>query len=294
MGKSWWEWRMSVFENKVAFITGGASGIGRALGYALARHGARVVLTDVNVAGLEAACETIAAGGGRGRWLALDVTDYGAFEQAVDDVYAEEGPIDYLFNNAGIALFGEVHAMTPDQWHRILAVNLHGVVHGVRAVYPRMVAQGRGHVINTASMVGLVPSAGATAYAMTKHAVVGLSESLRGEGVAHGVQVSAVCPGIIDTDLKNTVELLHLDREKMLSHPLARLTPVDRCARVILRGVRRNRSVITVTAHAKLVWWLYRLMPGFVASRLGHWALRISLRRFAVSAEGGGEPQAED
>lgn len=275
---------MSVYQDKIVLVTGGASGIGRALGFSLATQGARVILVDIDREGLQAACETIAAQGGQARWLALDVTDRAAFHAVVEDITTTDGPIDYLFNNAGVCLFGEAHEMTAAQWDRLIAVNIRGVVHGVAEVYPRMVARGSGHIVNIASAVGLVPYPSGTAYSMTKHAVVGLSESLRGEGVLHGVRVTVACPGLIDTNLKNTVELVGLDRAKVLKKPLIPMTTAEQCARVILRGVRWNRSVVTVNADARLGWWLYRLLPGFFASWIGPLILRI-VRRSLGSSE---------
>jgi NAD(P)-dependent dehydrogenase (short-subunit alcohol dehydrogenase family) len=279
--------RVAQFQDQVIFITGGASGIGRALALALGARGARLILADIDVAGLKSTSGAIAAEGGQSRWIELDVADPDQVQVAIDGVYAQEGPIDYLFNNAGICLFGEAYDMTPDQWKRILDVNIRGVVHGISAVYPRMVERGAGHIINTASMVGLVPAAGSAAYCMTKHAVVGVSTSLRGEGAAHGVKVTVVCPGVIDTPLKNTAQMLHLDRQKMLSHPLTRLASVEHCARVIVRGVERNRAIVTVTGAARISWWLYRLFPGFVTSWLGHWAIQAVRKHFVTKAETG-------
>ena len=275
---------MSHFTGRVVFITGGASGIGRALAFKLAARKAILVLADVDIEGLKSACEAISDQGGQARWVELDVADPDQVQSAIDNIYECEGPIDFLFNNAGICLFGEAYDMTPDQWKRILDVNIRGVVHGISTVYPRMVERGSGHIINTASMVGLVPAAGSAAYCLTKHAVVGVSTSLRGEGAAHGVRVTVVCPGIIDTPLKNTAQMLRLDRQKMLAHPLTRLASVEHCADVILRGVERNRAFVTVTAAARISWWLYRLFPGFVASRLGHWAIEIVRKNFATKA----------
>jgi NAD(P)-dependent dehydrogenase (short-subunit alcohol dehydrogenase family) len=274
---------MSVFRDKVALVTGGASGIGRAIGRALAAQGARVVLADIRCDGLEGVCQTIAEHGGQARWVQLDVSDRAAVQAAVDDVYATEGPIDYLFNNAGVCLFGEVREMTAAQWDRLIDVNIRGVVHGVEAVYPRMVNRGSGHIVNTASVVGLIPQAGSTAYSMTKHAVVGLSESLRGEASLHGVRVSVVCPGIIDTDLKNTVDLLSLDRDKLLALPSAGMMSAERCATLTLRGVRWNRGVVQVTAQTRLSWWLYRLAPDIFVSWLGPLWMRFIKARFAVA-----------
>ena len=274
---------MTRFHGKVALITGGASGIGRALGFSLAAQGAHVVLVDIRHEELDSACKAITAQGGQVRGLTLDVTDRAAFYAVVEDILTTEGPIDYLFNNAGVCLFGEAHEMNAAQWDRLIAVNIRGVVHGVEAVYPRMVARGSGHIVNIASAVGLVPFPSGVAYSMTKHAVVGLSESLRGEGALHGVRVTVACPGVIDTDLKNTVELLGLDREKLLRERLLPVTTAEQCARVILRGVWWNRSVVTVNADARIGWWLYRLLPGCFASWVGPLILRM-VRRFLGKA----------
>ncbi|MFN7950731.1 MAG: SDR family oxidoreductase [bacterium] len=260
---------MSAFQDRVAIVTGGASGIGLAVVQELAQRGAQVVIADVDGAKADAAAAAIVASGGRARAARVDVADAVQVEELIAGTYASDGRLDYLFNNAGIALFGEVRDMTLAQWKRLLEVNLHGVVHGIAAAYPRMVERGTGHIVNTASLAGLVPTPGAAAYATTKHAVVGLSTSLRGEGAALGVKVSAVCPGLIDTPIKHSLTWLHLDKEKMLADPLFRLCPADVCARVILRGVERNRAIITVTAGAVASWWLYRFFPRFVTGRLG-------------------------
>ena len=165
---------MDSFDGKVAIVTGGASGIGEAIGEELARRGARVVLADLDGEKAEQAAQGIAQAGGQARAERVDVSDAAQVQALVDGAFSREGRLDYMFNNAGIALFGEVRDMTLEQWERILQVNLHGVVHGVVAAYPRMVEQGSGHIVNTASMAGIAPTPGVTAYAMTKHGVVGL------------------------------------------------------------------------------------------------------------------------
>src|SRR5207248_6593438 len=111
------------------------------------------------------------------------------------------GRLDLMVNNAGIGIGGETRELLLAHWDRIIDVNLRGVVHGVHAAYPVMIEQGSGHIVNTASLAGLLPSPGATPYAMTKHAVVGLSLSLRGEAAAYGVRVTAVCPGVVETPI---------------------------------------------------------------------------------------------
>jgi NAD(P)-dependent dehydrogenase (short-subunit alcohol dehydrogenase family) len=133
--------------------------------------------------------------------VALDVTDADAVAALVERTAQDHGHLDLLFNNAGVAVTGPVSELTLAHWNRVIDINLRGVVHGVVAAYPIMIRQGRGHIVNTSSLAGLLPSPMLTPYGMTKHGVVGLSESLRMEAAAHGVRVSVVCPGVIDTPL---------------------------------------------------------------------------------------------
>lgn len=249
------------FDGKIAIVTGGASGIGRALGEEMGRRGAVVVLADQDASAAAAAAEAIRGAGGRARGAGLDVTDRVAFADLVEGVVREEGRLDYLFNNAGIGVTGEVRDLPPGAWDRVIDTNLRGVVHGIEAAYPVMVRQGSGHIANTACIAGLVPFPMTAAYCATKHAVVALSTALRAEAALLGVRVSVVCPGTVDTGMFESIEYFRVDKAAMLRRIAPILMPVDRCARAILRGVMRNRGVITVTAHAKLVWWLYRLAP---------------------------------
>jgi NAD(P)-dependent dehydrogenase (short-subunit alcohol dehydrogenase family) len=217
---------MSAFADKAAIVTGGASGIGRALGQELARRGARVVLADINGQSAQAAADAMTTAGGRARAAALDVRDADAVQRLVTETAATDGRLDYMFNNAGIALAGKTRDMTLADWNRLIDVNLRGVVHGVVAAYPVMIAQGFGHIVNTASAAGITPTPGLTGYATTKHAVVGLSTSLRGEAARHGVRVSVLCPGLIDTPIKDNMTLLNTDRQALLKSIPIKLHPV--------------------------------------------------------------------
>lgn len=185
-----------------------------------------------------------------------------------------------LFNNAGIAIMGHARLMTLADWNGLIDVNVRGVVHGVAAAYPLMLRQGSGHIVNTASAAGLAPTPGLTGYAMTKHAVVGLSTSLRLEAARFGVKVSVVCPGLIDTPLKDAMRLLGAEREAVLGElpPRILYTPAA-CARDILRGVARNRAIIVVTPMAKLVWFLYRCAPRPMARIISVLASRSAILR---------------
>ncbi len=190
------------FHDKVAVITGGASGICKAIGTALAHRGADVVLADIDDVAAKAAADDIAGTPtGRVSGTGLDVRDAGAFAELVERVVAERGRIDLMFNNAGIGMGGEVAELTLEHWDRVIDIDLRGVVHGVAAAYPVMIRQGRGHIVNTASLAGLIPHPMLVPYATAKHAVVGLSLSLRGEATLYGVRVSVLCPGIIDTPI---------------------------------------------------------------------------------------------
>ena len=164
-----------------AIVTGGGSGIGAALTRALVAAGADVVCSDID---LPAATDVAgsATGAGSARAARLDVTDAAAVQALVDEVAGEHGSLDLMFNNAGIVFGGETEDLTLDHWNAIIDVNLRGVVHGVAAAYPLMVRQGSGHIVNTASMGGLMAGGLITSYVATKHAVVGLSLALRPRG----------------------------------------------------------------------------------------------------------------
>ncbi len=264
------------FEGKVAIVTGAASGIGRALAGALARRGATVVLADLDEAGAKEAADSLRAGPpGRVSGVALDVTDAAAFAELVDRVTTDHIHLDLLFNNAGIGMGGDMTELTLAHWDRVIDVNLRGVVHGVTAAYPVMVGQGSGHIVNTASLAGLIPSPYLVPYAATKHAVVGLSVSLRAEAAARGVRVSALCPGIIRTpiwDKLNGEDLAvpSLDRQKESFDKLLRRSyPPERLAADTLAGVVRNKPVICAPAHARLAWGLWRAAPRLMVDQAG-------------------------
>jgi NAD(P)-dependent dehydrogenase (short-subunit alcohol dehydrogenase family) len=264
------------FRDKVAIVTGGASGIGRALGEALLERGASVVLADVNAAAAEVAAAELAARGAV-RAAACDVTDAEAVARLVDDVAGAHGRLDFMFNNAGIALLGHARLMSLADWNGLIDVNIRGVVHGVAAAYPLMIRQGFGHIVNTASVAGLTPNPGLAGYALTKHAVVGLSTSLRIEAAQFGVKVSVVCPALIDTPIAQAARLLGADRQTVLERLPMAAYPAAACARDILAGVARDRAFILVTREARIAWWLYRMAPRVTMRLLGRFAPRHPL-----------------
>ncbi len=232
---------MDIYRDKVCIITGAASGIGRGLSETLARYGARVVATDIDGEGAERVASGI---GERAEAHRLDVTDAAAVEALVRAVVASHGRLDYMFNNAGFAVHGETLDSSIEQWRRIVDVNLMGVVHGSLAAYRVMAEQGSGHIVNTASLAGLVGSAAFTSYGMTKAGVVMLSKMLRFEGADRGVRVTAVCPGFIKTGVYDNATYNRVDKVDAFAQipfPLMELAPA---IEKILRGVAHNKELI--------------------------------------------------
>jgi NAD(P)-dependent dehydrogenase (short-subunit alcohol dehydrogenase family) len=249
-----------------AVVTGAGSGIGRALSIALAKRGAVVHVTDVNGETAEKVAREI---GGSAKHARLDVRDADAVKRVVEGA----GRVDYMFNNAGIGVGGEIQDLTLAHWDRILDVNVRGVIHGVHAVYPQMVARGSGHIVNTASMAGLAAAPLLTPYAMTKHAVVGLSVSLRVEAAAYGVRVSALCPSAIETpilDSDNPADLPPLkwrpDLRKFLTEISGTPYPVDKLAEETLDAVEDDVGIIVIPARARLAWRASRWVPALAES----------------------------
>jgi NAD(P)-dependent dehydrogenase (short-subunit alcohol dehydrogenase family) len=264
-----------VFKDKVALITGGGSGIGCAVGQELGRRGAKVILADIDRERAAVVAAGIKDKGGWAEAVQLDVADAAQVESAVARVFESHGRLDYLFNNAGIGgTFAEVHEIGLEDWQRVLAINLHGVVHGVVAAYPRMVKQGFGHIVNTASAAGLVPNAMLTVYSTTKHAVVGLSGGLRIEARAHGVKVSAVCPGFVQTAIFERGTTYKRGNWETMRRLLPKPIDADACARAIVRGVAKNRPLIVITWSAWALWLLYRL-----SARLTFFVMDLAIRR---------------
>jgi NAD(P)-dependent dehydrogenase (short-subunit alcohol dehydrogenase family) len=255
------------FAGQVAIVTGGGSGIGAALVRALTARGATVVIADIDEVGAKSVSDSVRAGGGTVSTAVLDVRDSAAVADLVNQTAAEHGELDLMFNNAGIAVGGLVEELTLDHWDRVLDVNVRGVVHGVHAAYPLMLRQGHGHIVNTASLAGLVPGPSLAPYAAAKHAVVGLSLSLRAEGASRGVRVSAVCPGFVDTPLLGRVNPGLPQTEAganaaALARLLGRLYEADPLAQDVLAGVERNRALIVAPRSARIAWRMTRYAPG--------------------------------
>ena len=263
--------QLRTYSGGVALITGGASGIGAALARALVAQGASVVLADRQRELVESVAQDL---GSSARPVELDVRDREAYEAVVEGVMSREGRIDYFFNNAGIGIGGFFEEQSIEDWQYIVDVNLMGVVYGAHAVYKVMLDQGFGHIVNTASMAGLISTPGLSSYAATKHAVVGLSRSMRVEGARRGVRVSAFCPGVIRTEILNDGGVYGKFSGAGLAPPTeaeldrSRAMNVDAFAAAALKRVAANDEIIILP----WVWRIFRWLDRFFPSLLSNWS----------------------
>ncbi|MGB8384288.1 MAG: SDR family oxidoreductase [Dermatophilaceae bacterium] len=264
----------------IAIVTGGASGIGKALVAELVRRGDTVVVADIAASAAEmTAKELTDRGSGVAVAAVMDVSDGDAVEHLVAQVEHEHGPLDLMVNNAGIGVGGPVEELSLQHWDRVIDVNLRGVIHGVQAAYPRMVRRGAGQILNTASLAGLGASPGNVPYSTTKYGVVGLSLGLRAEARRYGVRVSVLCPGIIDTPIYEhpnpglpPISGQELARERFMR--LAEVMqggkfyPAESLARDALGGLDRDTAVIVAPRRAMVGWLASRYLPAKWSERM--------------------------
>jgi NAD(P)-dependent dehydrogenase (short-subunit alcohol dehydrogenase family) len=230
------------FTGKVALITGGGNGIGRAVALGFAARGAKVVVVDRDHAAGEATADLLNLQGKQALFIAADVTksaDVANYAQRAMDTY---GAIDCFHNNAGIeGMVAPTYEYDEDMFDRVMAINVKGVFLGMRHVLPLMLKQGRGAIVNTASVAGLVASPGMSAYVASKHAVVGLTKTAAGEVGRAGIRVNAVCPGPIDTRMIHALESMinHNDPASVGSRyqdniPIGRYGTAEEVANLVL------------------------------------------------------------
>ncbi|MGW6455641.1 SDR family oxidoreductase [Streptomyces sp. NPDC055078] len=258
------------FGGQLVLVTGAASGIGRATALAFARAGARIVAVDRDAGGAARVAELSRGTGAPAAWgVRVDVSDGDAMEKLAEEVATEHGVVDVLVNNAGIGLAGPFLRTGTEEWKRVLDVNLWGVIHGCRLFGAQMAERGQGgHIVNTASASAYLPSKTLPAYSTSKAAVLMLSACLRAELASQGIGVSAVCPGIVQTNITSTARFIGVDadeekRRQRKSALLYRLRdyPPEKVADAILRAVVRNQAVVPVTPEARGALLLSRFSP---------------------------------
>jgi NAD(P)-dependent dehydrogenase (short-subunit alcohol dehydrogenase family) len=256
------------YKEATAIVTGAASGIGRALAEELANSDCEVILADRQIDLAEEVASGIRTSGAKAKAQELDVTDFPAVEQLIRETVSRTGRLDYIFNNAGISIGGNVADLEIEHWNQVIDVNLRGVINGVHAAYPVMIEQGFGHIVNISSLAGLMPTPGYVPYGTTKHALIGLSQSLRAEASSMGIRVSVVCPGVIRTPILEGgkfgkfVNMSKADARRMLyfldkGNPME---PRDFAAKV-LNQIAKNKAIILVPSKIKLLWLIQRLSP---------------------------------
>jgi NAD(P)-dependent dehydrogenase (short-subunit alcohol dehydrogenase family)/pimeloyl-ACP methyl ester carboxylesterase len=269
------------FDSQLVVVTGAGSGIGRATAYGFAANGARVVVADIDVAAAKHTAEGIGDQGGTAYDYQVDVADADAMARFADWVRDSHGVPDVVVNNAGIGLGGSLLDTAEDDWAQIRAINLDGVYRGCRLFGRQMVERGQGgHLVNISSMAAFSPSATVAAYAATKAAVLQLSECLRLELAEHGIGVSAICPGIINTPIATHTRYVGISaedadklRERSTRMVARRAYPPEKVALAIMRAVLDDRPVVPVAAEAYVGRAVSRISPA--ANR----ALSILMRR---------------
>ena len=229
---------------------------------AAAREGAELFLTDINAAGLEAAAGEIRAGGGKVAFAkALDISSIDAVRAFADEIHAAHGSLDVLMNIAGISVWGPVENLKHEHWRRCIDINLMGPIHVLECFVPPMVAAKRGgHIVNVSSAAGLFGLPWHAAYSAAKFGLRGISEVLRFDLQRHGIGVSLVCPGAVDTGLVQTIEIVGIDKETKLSQKMRErfqqhaIKP-EKAAAAIIDGVKRNRYMVFTSADIRMGHW---------------------------------------
>jgi NAD(P)-dependent dehydrogenase (short-subunit alcohol dehydrogenase family) len=268
------------FKNKIAIVTGGGMGLGRALCEELASHGATVIAADINGDAAERVADQIVQKGGQARAFHVDVSKRDDVVKLIDDVVSEFRRLDYIFNNAATVIGGDTRDLSIAQFDRVIEVDLHGVVYGALAAYRVMVGQGHGHIVNVSSLSGLIPQPGNTPYSTSKWGVVGFSLALRFEGADLGVKVNCVCPGDMKTDIYANMTVVNMDlatieRDSRRTHFLLPQWSAARAAREILKGVSHNQAMIVFPWIGRVFWRLHRLAPALV-----YWVTLWRMRMF--------------
>jgi len=252
------------FKNKTVLVTGGAAGIGRAVCEAFAKQGAYVYAADINAEGLQKLSESVLADESITP-VKLDVSQAQDFRSAIDKILADHGRLDILVNNAGIAVAGAFKDMPDDAMDRIININLWSVIHGTRLAYAQMLQQGSGHIVNVSSSAGMMPVPNQSMYSAIKHAVIGLSHSLREEAALHGVKVSAVLPGMVQSDLwDKAVNIKDYNLKKNMESTGLKPISAQDAAEAILQGISANDRSIIFPRVNRIILRLYQLLPGLM------------------------------
>jgi NADP-dependent 3-hydroxy acid dehydrogenase YdfG len=250
---------MQILKGKKVFITGAASGIGRATAIAMGKLECSLFLTDINGDGLKNTVDIISNAGGRVCLArSFDVGHYQSMAEFAKKVHDGYGSLDILINVAGVALFSQIEDMQHSDWERVINVNLWGVIHGLECFVPEMIRAGNGgHIVSVSSTAGLIGLPWHVVYAGTKHAIVGMSECLRYDLRKHNIDLSVVCPGAVNTGLVQTVEI-HSDKEvtdEVRAHFLKRAITPEKVADLIIKAIRKRKFIVITSIDIKFLYF---------------------------------------
>lgn len=277
---------MSIFtapknlHERVALVTGAASGIGRALSLELARWGAHLILVDRNEVGLQEVARLIRPMGREVSCIGADLSTKEGVNQAVRRAIRQMGQVDVLVNNTGIMPLGPVRAMSVSGWEMVVDINVWAPVRMTNLLLPQMLERGHGHVVNVASVAGLLPVPGMTAYVLSKFAMVGYTEALRAELADEGIDVTCICPGFTRTGLAKFEGY----GEGGLQEFGGRLMEIigaspERVALQIVRAIRNRKGLATPGTGGTLLPNLFRLSPNVVLSTMSRVYPRMGMAR---------------
>lgn len=262
---------MRELRGKTVLITGAASGIGRELTLASAREGAIVLLVDVDAGGLKELERLLRAAGAEHRSYIADVSDREVVRGLTGEVQGEFGGLDILINNAGVFVWADFADTTLEDWEWLMGVNLWGPILTIKAFLPKMIERGSGHIVNVASLGGLVTMPTLSGYSTTKFGLVGLTETLQHELEPHNIAVTLVCPGNIRTPIIDHTVVRGYDKEKLarMSYGIIPRLAADKAASRIIAGIKKGKAMMVLTPSANVMWYVKRLSTNIYRVMLG-------------------------
>jgi len=252
---------MKIEKGMKVLVTGAGSGIGRSVSIALGQRGANLFLTDINAIGLAETAELVKkAGGAIGKIQALDVSKFEQVKSFAEAILKESGAMDILMNVAGVALFALIEDMSHADWEKVINVNLWGPIHVIESFAPEMIKAKKGHILNVASIAGLVGGPWHAAYSASKSGLVGLSEVLRYDLMQHGIGVTVICPGAVETPLKQSTRILGVDMEKPEVKELKekfseRAVSPEKVAELMIDAVEKEKFLVITSLDVKLLYF---------------------------------------
>lgn len=255
---------MKNLADKVALVTGAGSGIGEQIALHLAKEGCHIVVTDINLPEAERVAESIKAMGRDSVAIQLDVANMENWEKVAAEAIAWKGGVDILVNNAGFMIGGSITEIELEMWQKITSVNVFGVIHGIKAFEQHMKKRGSGHIANISSLFGLMHLPYVSTYAMTKAAVVGLTNALRPELAAFGIGVTLVCPGSVSTKLVDHGSWSNSKGGNFIPEMFAQhhTSPPEKIARQVVDAIKKDKPILMAGSDAKALGVMLRFMPG--------------------------------